>query len=548
MPAILVAKNQRSQRLGQPQPPCEDPKRLEVLLLEISARFVRLTLENLDVEILDGQRRICELLDLDRSTLWQQSVDDPAVVEITHVFQQIGLPPPPNHTELEPMFPWCAAQLRQKKAVIINRLDDFPPAAAHDREMVRKYGTCAIAVIPLVIADTFHGALTFATSSEHAEWAESTVKWFRLIAEVFASALIRLKGDRELRANAQKLSESLAEVNRLRDQLAEQNSHLRREVKLLAGHRPAIGESPSFQQLLSLVEQVAPTSSTVLLLGETGTGKGVIAARIHELSPRRDHQMVSVNCAAIPALLLESELFGREKGAYTGALSRQIGRFELAQGSTLFLDEIGELSVDLQVKLLRVLEEREIERLGSPRRVPIDVRIIAATNRDLQKAMRDGTFRQDLYYRLSAFPISIPPLRERPEDIPPLVHAFVQEFAGSFGKKIQTVSADSAAALRRYRWPGNVRELRNAVERAMITAKGRELTINLPADLDADCRAESLTLSCAEATHIKRVLRMTDGRIRGKGGAAEVLGLKPTTLESRMAKLGVDRRTCAAPK
>ena len=286
-----------------------------------------------------------------------------------------------------------------------------------------------------------------------------------------------------------------------------------------------------------MAEQVAPTNSTVLLLGETGSGKGVIASRIHEMSPRQDHPMVSVNCAAIPALLLESELFGREKGAYTGALSRQVGRFEVANGSTLFLDEIGELPIEMQVKLLRALEEKEIERLGSPRPIRVDVRIIAATNRDLQRAMREGKFREDLYYRLSAFPISVPPLRERPEDIPLLVGAFVDEFAASFGKQIESISEEGMEGLKRYGWPGNVRELRNVVERAMIVSRGPALSITAPADSPAG-PAPSTTIESVEREHIRLVLDRVGGRIRGRNGAAVTLGLKPTTLERPHGETG----------
>jgi transcriptional regulator with GAF, ATPase, and Fis domain len=289
------------------------------------------------------------------------------------------------------------------------------------------------------------------------------------------------------------------------------------------------------------VEQVAPTGSTVLLLGETGTGKELVATAIHELSPRRDHPMVRVNCSAIPTSLIESELFGREKGAYTGALSKQVGRFELANGSTLFLDEIGDLPTDVQVKLLRVLQEKQIERLGSPRSVPVDVRIITATNHDLEKAVRDGRFREDLYYRLNVFPITVPPLRERREDIPPLVSALVNEFATALGKSIESIAKESMDALQRYHWPGNVRELRNVIERAMIVAKAPKLWIEPPGKAAA-ALAPRLTMKEVDREHIYHVLEMTDWRVRGKNGAAEMLGVKPTTLESRMARLGIQRR------
>ena len=288
------------------------------------------------------------------------------------------------------------------------------------------------------------------------------------------------------------------------------------------------------------MRQVAETDATVLLLGETGSGKELFASQIHELSRRRGRAMVRVNCAAIPATLIESELFGREKGAYTGALTRQAGRFEIADGSTIFLDEIGDLPLDVQVKLLRVLEEKQIERLGSSRPIKIDTRIIAATHRDLEKRIEADHFREDLYYRLNVFPIRVPPLRERAEDIPLLVWRFVEEFSKAFGKRIESITKDNMEMLQRYAWPGNVRELRNLVERAVIVASGPRLTIALPAASAAAAR-RSVRLADVEKEHIKSVLDGTRWRIRGAGGAAEQLGLKATTLETRMAKLGLRR-------
>jgi transcriptional regulator with GAF, ATPase, and Fis domain len=287
------------------------------------------------------------------------------------------------------------------------------------------------------------------------------------------------------------------------------------------------------------VEQVAATDSTVLLMGETGTGKELLASRFHELSARRGRPMVRVNCAAIPATLIESELFGRERGAFTGALSREVGRFELADKSTIFLDEIGDVPSELQVKLLRVLEERQIERLGSPRSIKVDTRVIAATHRDLEQRVGDGSFREDLFYRLNVFPIVVPPLRERVEDIPLLVWRFVGEFSRSMGKRIDAIPRENIEQLQRYPWPGNIRELRNIVERSMIVARGPRLTITLPAT--PKVAGKMVRLLDVETEHIRAVLESTGWRIRGAGGAAERLGLRPTTLETRMAKLGLKR-------
>jgi transcriptional regulator with GAF, ATPase, and Fis domain len=298
---------------------------------------------------------------------------------------------------------------------------------------------------------------------------------------------------------------------------------------------------------LSQIEQVAATSATVLLRGETGAGKEVFAQAIHDLSPRRRRQMITVSCAAIPTALIESELFGRERGAYTSALSRQIGRFEAASQSTLFLDEIGDLPAEMQVKLLRVLQERVIERLGSTQSIKVDVRIIAATHRDLEKAVQQGTFREDLFYRLNVFPIVVPALRDRIDDIPGLVWSFIDEFSRAFGKTITSVAPASMKALEGYPWPGNVRELRNVIERAVILCTSQQLVVPAPrASTSTRLPQSAMTLTALEVDHIRAILDSTNWRVRGVGGAAERLGLKPTTLESRMARLGIVRRKPAA--
>lgn len=317
------------------------------------------------------------------------------------------------------------------------------------------------------------------------------------------------------------------------------NLHLRREVQDRIGGA-IVGQSAAIQRVLEQARKVAATDSTVLLLGETGTGKELLATYLHELSPRGRRAMVRVNCAAIPSTLIESELFGRERGAFTGALAREIGRFELADHSTIFLDEIGDLPPDVQVKLLRVLEARRIERLGNPKTIPVDVRIIAATHRDLEQRIVEEKFREDLFYRLSVFPIQVPALRDRSADIPLLVWRFVDEFSRSFGKPIDAIPRENMTALLQYGWPGNIRELRNAVERAMILATSRELTICVPTAA-APAPQRSLRMMDVEKEHIRSVLESTGWRIRGSGGAADRLGLPPTTLETRMLKHGLTR-------
>jgi len=402
-----------------------------------------------------------------------------------------------------------------------------------DRASLHRFDIKSMVAIPLSVARRIVGAVTFATTRRQRQWPPEMLQRMRLVAGMFASVLARRQSDEALRR-------ALAEVKRLGDELHAENVYLRREVESTLGSAAVVGHSAAICKVQEQVRQVAETDATVLLLGETGSGKELFASQIHDLSRRRGRAMVRVNCAAIPSTLIESELFGREKGAYTGALSRQAGRFEVADGSTIFLDEIGDLPPDVQVKLLRVLEEKQIERLGSSRSMKIDTRIIAATHRDLEKRLETDSFREDLYYRLNVFPIRVPPLRERVEDIPLLVWRFVGDFSKAFGKQVDSITKENIATLQRYTWPGNVRELRNVVERAMIVANSPRLTIALPQGSAAATR-HSVRLADVEKEHIKGVLDSTGWRIRGVGGSAERLGMKATTLETRMAKLGLHR-------
>jgi PAS domain S-box-containing protein len=333
---------------------------------------------------------------------------------------------------------------------------------------------------------------------------------------------------------------SLEEVQQLKDRLQMENVYLRKEVKLLYRHTEIVGESNALKDVLAHAEKVSSTDTTVLLLGETGTGKELLAHAIHDMSKRKDRMLVMVNCASLPPTLIESELFGREKGAYTGSLTKMVGRFELADRSTLFLDEIGDLPLELQSKLLRVLEQGEFERLGSSRTIKVNVRLIAATNRDLAQDVKNERFRKDLYYRLNVFPITIPPLRERKEDIPSLVWSFVKQFEKSLGKPIESIPKKNMEALMQYRWPGNIRELRNVVEHAMILTSGKTLNVEPPAHVPME-QSESSSLQDMERSHIIEVLERTDWRLSGKNGAAEILGMKRTTLQSKMKALGIKR-------
>jgi PAS domain S-box-containing protein len=342
------------------------------------------------------------------------------------------------------------------------------------------------------------------------------------------------------RADAE-LKKAFNEIKVLKEQLEKENIYLQKEVELQYSHGEIIGESKALKAVLSQVEQVADSDTTVLLLGETGTGKELLAHAIHNLSRRRERVMVKVNCTALPSTLIESELFGYEKGAFTGAFTRKIGCFEVANGSTIFLDEIGDLPLELQPKLLRVIQEGVFHRLGNNKSIKVDVRIIAATNRNLAKAVNERSFREDLYYRLNVFPIHVPPLRERKGDIPLLIRAFINEFGERMGKSIEVIPKRVIQTLQRYQWPGNVRELRNVLERAMILNKGPTFHLQLPKIIEAPTK-RGMTLEEMDKKHILEVLESSGWRVRGKGGAAEILGLKPTTLESKMHKLSIKRK------
>ena len=332
------------------------------------------------------------------------------------------------------------------------------------------------------------------------------------------------------------VSTDITESKHVELRLQAESEYLKDEIEVEGRFADIIGQSARLKKVLEQIEQVSPTNSNVLIIGETGTGKELVARAIHNLSRRKDRVMVKVDCSSLPSTLIENELFGREKGAYTGALTKQVGRFELANGSTLFLDEIGELPVELQAKLLRVVQEGQFERLGSPRTVSVDVRIIAATNRDLAGRVKEGLFRQDLYFRLNVFPIHVPPLRERQEDIPLLTWRFVRELERRMGKKIESIPRKTMELLQCYPWPGNVRELRNVVEQALIITSGSQLNLRLP-----DPREFTIlpTLKGMERQHILAALEKTNWRIKGTGGAAEQLGLNPSTLYTTMRRLGI---------
>jgi formate hydrogenlyase transcriptional activator len=395
-------------------------------------------------------------------------------------------------------------------------------------ERVQSYGVESYCWLPLTTARRRLGTLTF-TSKESSAYDTVDLDFLQQVANQVAVAVENALAFQEIQA--------------LKDQLAQEKAYLEEEIR--TDHfKEMVAVSAALRDALKKIEIVGPTDSTVLICGETGTGKELVARSLHDLSPRRERPLVKLNCAAIPTGLLESELFGHEKGAFTGAISQKIGRFELAHRGTIFLDEVGEIPLELQPKLLRVLQEQEFERLGGTKTIKVDVRLVAATNRDLARMVAESRFRNDLYYRLNVFPVVLPPLRERPDGIPSLVRHFTQQFARRMGKRIETIPTATMDALVRYPWPGNVRELQNIIERAVILSPGPSLQIPL-ADLQADGQkapvAVPVTLADAERAHILGILRETGWVVSGPRGAAARLGMKRATLQNKMRKLGISR-------
>jgi transcriptional regulator with GAF, ATPase, and Fis domain len=502
----------------------------ERLIAELSVQFINLPADQVIESIRDAVRRIGETLDVDRCSFFRMIEGESPTGPIAW-WGRPGVAAPAAATPFKDRLPWTRDTILEGNVVSFSSLDDV--LSDIDRASYQSSDVRSAVTVPIAVSGQIVGALEFTMLQSERMWTEETLHTMRVTAAVLGNILARCETDETLR-------QSILQIEHSRDRMRVETLYLRREVQDRAGNGVITGHSQAIRNVLEQARQVAATDSTVLLLGETGTGKELIASYIHEMSARRGRIMVRVNCSAIPSTLMESELFGREKGAFTGALARQIGRFELADHSTIFLDEIGELPSDVQVKLLRVLEERQIERLGSPKGVHVDVRIIAATHRNLEKRIAEGAFRDDLFYRLNVFPIQVPPLRDRVEDIPLLVWRFVDEFSKAFGKRIDGISREDMAVLQRYSWPGNIRELRNVVERAMIVSTGTQLSIPLPA-VAHQAGKRSLKLNDVEREHILSVLDGSGWRIRGAAGAASLLGLKPTTLEARMAKLGLSR-------
>ncbi len=418
---------------------------------------------------------------------------------------------------------------------------DHGPWSTGERRLVEE-GIQSYCVVPLVAMGTSIGTFTL-WSEARDRYTQADAELLREVANQIAIAIANMKSYEEIKA--------------LKGRLEKEIVYLQEEIRTVHNFEEIVGSSPALLKLLRKVDQVAPTDSSVLIYGETGTGKELIARAIHDRSNRKDRPLVKVNCSAISAGLVESELFGHVKGAFTGAFERRIGRFELADGGTIFLDEVGELPLDTQVKLLRVLQEREFEPVGSNRSIRVDVRIICATNRNLQQSIKEGTFRSDLYYRLNVVPLEVPPLRERRDDIPQLAMFFMSRYARNLGKRIDGISAAAKETLINYHWPGNIRELQNLVERALILSNGPILEldgdlsnvsssfiITVPEAVHPPPQSEEpgfKTLQEVEREHIEAVLQQTRGVIEGSAGAARTLGMHPNTLRHRMEKLGIKR-------
>jgi len=638
----------------------EERLQFETMLTDLSSRFVILEPANVDQEIVDAQRRVCECLGLDLAALWQLSSSDPGVLEMTHLHRPFGGPEVPENFAAQEYFPWGIQEVLAGRIICVSQMADLPREAVRDREVWEHFGVKSVLTFPLSAGGgPIIGFLGFHAVREERPWPDEIVNRLRLVSQIFANALERKRSDAMLRESEERLQlaaesaeigmwaldvdrqefwgsdrgweifgfgpegditmdrfiesvhptcresvsdavrrsveeglpidveyrivlpdgserwlqssgrfqavtavrparllgatvdvtdrkaaedelqRSFAEVQSLRRKLELENAYLRLEHRLSTGGGRIVGESPAIMEVLSLVEKVAPTETTVLIEGETGTGKELVARRIHELSARSDRPLVKINCAALPSTLVESELFGREKGAYTGAISREAGRFEVADGATILLDEIAELPFELQSKLLRVLEEGQFERVGSPRTLTTDVRVIAATNSDLEAEVVAGHFRRDLFFRLAVFPLRVPPLRDRRGDVPLLIWSMVQEFSARMNRAIETIKNADMERLQAYDWPGNVRELRNVVERALILSTGPTLNISPPKSVTTNDEPV-MTLDEAQRRHIVKALETVGGRIKGKGGAAELLSVNAATLRSRMQRLGID--------
>jgi len=476
-----------------------------------------------------------QFLKTERTFLAQFSKDYKSLLFTNTWFADIEMDTSIFHTDIASELPLVAEHFRNGGTMNLGPgLTGIPDEL---RNRLGRDGINSGLVVPILVEGKSIGMLGLDTVVKAREYPEPIADRLRTVANMIGSLLHRMGSEENLK-------KAYDEIKLLKERIEAENVYLREQISAQSTHEDIIGESDAIKYVLYKIKQVAPSDATVLILGETGTGKELVAEAIHNDSSRKDGPLIKVNCAALPFNLIESELFGREKGAFTGAMAKQIGRFELADNGTLFLDEIGELPLEFQTKLLRVIEYGEFERLGSPHRISVDVRIIASTNRDLIDEVKKGNFRKDLYYRLNVFPVTIPPLRDRTEDIPLLVNYFLEKFEKKIGRKIERVPYKTMQSLEKYDWPGNVRELENIIERSMIVSTNSTLqladTLQMPETANHKM-SQLKSMKDVELKHILEVLEKTRWKIEGKNGAAESLDLNPSTLRTRMRKLGITR-------
>jgi formate hydrogenlyase transcriptional activator len=507
----------------------------ERLVSNLSSKFINVAVEEVDLKIHDALEKVAKFTKADRSFFFRYNKDK-TEFRITHMWEADGIT---KDKELpgeivKDYFPWLAAKLTGGSDVIIPDVEDLRAQdALPELDYCHEIGIQSFVVLPIQVADEPLCAIGLDAIRAKRQWPADIRNRLRVVGEVFTNAISRKHAQSALQ-------EAFTEIKELKELLEVESSYLQEEIKLEHNFENIIGNSEALKYVLFQLEQVAPIDSPVLILGETGTGKELVARGIHQLSPRGDRALVKVNCPAIPGDLVESELFGHEKGAFTGAVSRQIGSFELARGSTIFLDEIGELPLALQPKLLRVLEYGEFERVGNPKTLKTNARIIAATNRDLQDEIAKGRFREDLYYRLKVLTLTLPTLRQRKTDIPLLVQWFIDKFARKLGKPAASIPSRAMQALQDYDWPGNVRELKHAVENALVTARGGKIKFDLPKN--SSLSSDSFkSLEDMERDYIRKVLITKKWKIQGEDSAAAILRMHPNTLRARMNKLGISK-------
>ncbi len=523
-----------------------DSRRFEHLLSKTSAKYINVSIDKMEGMVRDDFGRLAGLLGCDSCNF--------------HMFDQEKQDWLTLFDSFEKNFMWTrhkkyARQLRelreqpdfaQKMQYMFEKWErgkyamyPCPVRSSNEATLMGNFasahGINSFLSVPIFAAGSGVGAIIVATHERTCIWTDRIIPMVRLFGEILANALLRKRSEESLR-------KALSEVKQLKDQIEADYAYLTEEINIEHGFPEVIGNSQALRRILVKVKQVAPTNATVLLLGETGTGKGVIAMAIHNESPRSHRPLIQVNCAALAPTLIESELFGHEKGAFTGATTRKAGRFEIANRTTLFLDEIGELPVDLQAKLLRVLHDGEFERLGGTTTLKTDVRVIAATNKDLQREVDKGNFRNDLWYRLSVFPIRVPPLRERVDDMTLLVNFFVKKYAKEFGKQFNKIPQKTLRAFQNYHWPGNIRELENSIERAVIACPAGDLRLEIPASANPKSLfAEKRKYQEFERKYLLDCLEKAGWKVEGPFGAASIAGLKPSTFRLHMKKFGIRR-------